>query len=344
MADQGIIYIFKHKIGQNVKVGETSISAEERLKDYTRKHKLEGFEFHKQYEVPLKARKQIEKIAHDKLQKWSLFKSKGPREIFACTPKEAEIAIEEAIKQSKIYSIEKEKEERERKRQESAAKRKAEYDKAKAILEKKLESEWRKSNTFNKLEKELENLPEALPEYEGARFLYILFLFYCVLIWIRTIGENGFSIASFLAETIIFILLLAPFLWLNSKAKKNIGKNTKHYFIKIGIEEEIKIQKKKYFLPKLAEFESSYHKRTSIKGRQQIENEGDPWIKCAKCKRSITQVRLSTEKSRFDWMHSTYHKKNGSPSSLKNKIIVCSICGQKNRIPNGYEISNDDEI
>ena len=62
MTDQGIVYIFKHKVGQNVKVGETSISAEGRLKDYSRDHQLEGFILYKKYNVPLEARQEIEKF------------------------------------------------------------------------------------------------------------------------------------------------------------------------------------------------------------------------------------------------------------------------------------------
>ena len=99
----GYVYILKHQNGQTVKVGETSISPKSRLEGYSEVYQLEGFTIYKTYRVPLNSRQDIEKRAHAKLKQDRLSGIAGAREIFACTPDKAELAIEEAISERKIF-------------------------------------------------------------------------------------------------------------------------------------------------------------------------------------------------------------------------------------------------
>ena len=119
MSELGKIYILVHRSGTTVKVGETMRDPRDRLKDYKKRHDLDGFEFHSEYPVPLKARKEIEKLAHQTLtKKYKISGIGGAREIFSCDVETAKRAIEDAIEQSEIAQKEKRlQQERERERE-----------------------------------------------------------------------------------------------------------------------------------------------------------------------------------------------------------------------------------
>ena len=54
------IYILEHKSGTTVKVGQTKVSPQNRLRQYSNEYKLEGFKVYKTFEVPEDSRKDIE--------------------------------------------------------------------------------------------------------------------------------------------------------------------------------------------------------------------------------------------------------------------------------------------
>jgi hypothetical protein len=60
-------------------------------------YQLQGFTLEKTYEVPEDARKEVEKIAHGKLRKYRLSGIAGAREIFSCSQRVAEKAVNEAL-------------------------------------------------------------------------------------------------------------------------------------------------------------------------------------------------------------------------------------------------------
>ena len=145
MSKVGVVYIFKHRSGNTVKVGETKVSATERLRSYTREYELEGFSLHQEYEVPLRARKDVEKIAHQKLRKYRLSGIGGAREIFACSEDIAEEAVRQAIKSSVVARKERAKhlrKQREEKKKEKEQRRKAQ---AEELFAKELNDKWLQS-------------------------------------------------------------------------------------------------------------------------------------------------------------------------------------------------------
>ena len=100
------IYILSHVAGQNVKVGVTKVSPESRQRDYVNTYQLNDFNLYKTFSVPLISRQEIEKSAHRKLkdQGFQLSSLDTAREIFACTPEIAEIAVKEAIYERDILT------------------------------------------------------------------------------------------------------------------------------------------------------------------------------------------------------------------------------------------------
>ena len=90
--DYGLIYILKSKAGGLVKVGETMVNAESRLKSYTKEHDLEGFSVHSEYYVPKDQRQNIEKLTHKKLSKFRV-RMGTSKEIFECSPEVARRAL-----------------------------------------------------------------------------------------------------------------------------------------------------------------------------------------------------------------------------------------------------------
>lgn len=100
----GKVYIHKHISGSMVKVGETSKSSQARLKGYSKDWDLKGFSFHKEYLVPLDARKEIERRAQYKLHNRRIAGKRGPRELFLCSVNQAERAVEKAISESEAIA------------------------------------------------------------------------------------------------------------------------------------------------------------------------------------------------------------------------------------------------
>ena len=100
----GKVYIHKHISGSMVKVGETSKSSQARLKGYSKDWDLKGFSFHKEYLVPLEARKEIERSAQYKLSNSRIAGKRGPRELFLCGVNRAERAVEKAISESEAIA------------------------------------------------------------------------------------------------------------------------------------------------------------------------------------------------------------------------------------------------
>lgn len=92
----GLIYILKSKVGGLVKVGETTVNAESRLKSYAKAHHLEGFSIHSEYPVPRDQRRNIEQLTHKKLRKFQV-RMGDAREIFECTPEVARQALFDAF-------------------------------------------------------------------------------------------------------------------------------------------------------------------------------------------------------------------------------------------------------
>ena len=92
----GLIYILKSKAGGLVKVGETTVNAESRLKSYAKAHDLEGFSVHSEYYVPREQRQKIEKLTHTKLSKFRV-RMGTSKEIFECTPEIARQALFDAF-------------------------------------------------------------------------------------------------------------------------------------------------------------------------------------------------------------------------------------------------------
>ena len=97
----GKVYIHKHISGSLVKVGETSKSSQARLKGYSKDWDLKGFSFHKEYLVPLDARKEIEKSAQYKLGKSRIVSKRWLRKLFLCGVSQAERAVERSISKTK---------------------------------------------------------------------------------------------------------------------------------------------------------------------------------------------------------------------------------------------------
>ena len=137
----GKIYILKRNHGDVVKIGETSKTANSRLKDYSKRHGLVGFRVHKVYKVPLEARKEIERLAFKKLKKYQIQDLAGAKEVFDCGVFRAEQAIEIAIKESKIAIYAK-------KKADAQAKYKAALEERKQAAKKEFKnSNWLKTKT-----------------------------------------------------------------------------------------------------------------------------------------------------------------------------------------------------
>jgi len=126
----GYIYILARKSGKIVKVGETSRDPSKRRKEYVAEYKLVDFDLCREFKVPLNARKDIEKLAHRKLQhlRLSLLEKGGAREIFECDTATAVKAIEEATAESEVNRIELEKQRLQQIKRDKLAKAQAKYD------------------------------------------------------------------------------------------------------------------------------------------------------------------------------------------------------------------------
>lgn len=268
----GYVYILKHQNGQTVKVGETSVSPQSRLEGYTETYQLEGFSIHKTFEVPLNSRQDIEKRAHSRLKKDRLSGIAGAREIFACTPSKAEMAIEQAISESAIYHkelverlkrerIRNEQEQKRRKLKEEEKKIKKEreilLDKFKAIIKK----DWEDSKRFKVLKHQLMEIKDSQINPIKLPFLYwyiwFSFAFTSILLVIGMIKSQNLRTDTGYLIT-FFVLSVTILMWWfpanrNSKNRQNLDKQ-KEISLKIKDEEL-------YFIEnKLPDFENYYLK------------------------------------------------------------------------------------
>jgi hypothetical protein len=183
----GYIYILARKSGKIVKVGETSRDPSKRHKEYVAEYKLRDFELFRWFKVPLNARKDIEKLAHQKLQhlRLSLLEQGGAREIFECDTATAVKAIEEAKAESEINRIEQEKQRQQQIKRDKLAKAQAKYDEQlekfiKGRLREWEDSRWVKSKR-SVLDKFVAETPfeeektqiGAIPLFYGLMFLLL---------------------------------------------------------------------------------------------------------------------------------------------------------------------------
>lgn len=188
MAEIGFIYILEHDAGNMVKVGETSRSPKLRGNEYIKQYQLKNFTLKKEYKVPLNARRDVEKRAHKKLDKFQLSSAAtgGAREIFNCSLSIAQTAVEEAIAESEIAKFEAEKQRlRELERQRKA--------KATAKMDAELEAftlewlkDWETSDWFNTRDSKYKEFVASNSfEKSGKRsfgdYLVLSFGWYCLL-------------------------------------------------------------------------------------------------------------------------------------------------------------------
>ena len=176
MPNNGLIYILSHSSGNSVKVGETKRSAEERLNSYSREYQLRGFSFHSQYEVPLNARREVEKLAHRKLAEYQLAGLEGAREIFACSVETAVQAVEEAIQQSSAVRREQAHELREQRRKTREEKERKKKREAKAKFYFERGNDWAESERGQQLQNELDEFLQnnVLEKSKGRWFVWLL--------------------------------------------------------------------------------------------------------------------------------------------------------------------------
>ena len=192
----GIVYILIHVKGQNVKVGETKSNSADRLRDYSKVHSLKGFTWHKDYEVPLKARQDIEKRAHKILEAQGFGMSFGSaKEIFACTPEIAEVAVEKAISESDIARLERKKQRRREEERQRREKAEIEYDAKLETFTKERLGKWDSSPWVKSKKAALNKFVASNSfEKEGKR----TFFNYCLLIvgWYFLICGVGFVLGT----------------------------------------------------------------------------------------------------------------------------------------------------
>ena len=253
----GYVYILKHQNGQTVKVGETSISPKSRLEGYSEAYQLEGFTIYKTYRVPLNSRQDIEKRAHAKLKQDRLSGIAGAREIFACTQDKAELAIEEAISESKIYL----KELNEQKEHERIQKKEEEIEKEREDLlytyKTNIKKDWKNSDTFRSLNDKLIKKRASCPNLLSLPFLYWYIWFSFVATSMMCVyglisspdlrNSTGYYITAFVILGTILMV------WYPASRSKKVNENKKEQELinnKIYDEENTFIQNKLQFFEK----------------------------------------------------------------------------------------------
>ena len=248
----GYIYILARKSGKIVKVGETSRDPSKRQKEYVAEYKLVGFDLFREFKVPLNARKDIEKLAHQKLQhlRLSLLEKGGAREIFECDTATAVKAIEEAKTESKVNRIELEKQRLQQLKKDKLAKEKAKYDQAFQLFEQKLEVAWKSSDLSKKLQQDLDELLKPLDNnyllfsllsWGGVVLMAIPFLF--------DFFKNGFS-----GDHLVFYVCLGIALWFHLKHKEYDNKYSGWINKKNALEVELNKAKKRFVEPQVQEY------------------------------------------------------------------------------------------
>lgn len=182
----GLIYILKSKVGGLVKVGETTVNAESRLKSYAKAHHLEGFSVHSEYPVPRDQRRNIEQLTHKKLRKFQV-RMGDAREIFECTPEVArqalldtfiELDIDQEYFESEIKrAIDSLKKEQEKKQRIEAEKRRVEEENQRRIEEERQRVEEEK----RRISQHEHQKNEKIKLQRFIKNLGVMFLFWCLI-------------------------------------------------------------------------------------------------------------------------------------------------------------------
>ena len=271
----GIVYIHKHIKGQNVKVGETKSNSADRLRDYSKAHSLEGFIRHKDYEVPLKARQDVEKRAHNILKSQGFGMSFGTaREIFACTPEIAEAAVEKAIAESEVNRIELAKQRQQQIKRDKLAKAQAKYDEQ---LEKFIEgwlreweaSQWVKSKRLSLDEFDAANSFEKKGKRNFGDYCWLGLGWYFMLVGVgfvlgtlRSIFDPASSM-SHIGQVLMLGTMTAVFCWMGSWLIKDFGivlplPDEEALAQKAAMEEEIETKKQTIIANATNDFEKHF--------------------------------------------------------------------------------------
>ena len=270
----GYIYILARKSGKIVKVGETSRDPSKRHKEYVAEYKLRDFELFETFEVPLNARKDIEKLAHQKLQhlRLSLLEQGGAREIFECDTATAVKAIEEAKAESEINRIEQEKQRQQQIKRDKLAKAQAKYDKQLEVFREGWLREWEASQWVKSKKAELNKFVASNSfEKEGKR----TFFNYCLLIvgWYFLICGVGFLFGtlraifdpiagmSHLGQILLIAGASAVCFWMGRLFTQDIVlpvPDDEALFKKVAMEEEIETNKQTIIANARNDFEKHF--------------------------------------------------------------------------------------
>ena len=264
----GYIYILARKSGKIVKVGETSRDPSKRRKEYVAEYKLVDFDLFREFKVPLNARKDIEKLAHRKLQhlRLSLLEKGGAREIFECDTATAVKAIEEATAESEVNRIELEKQRLQQIKKNKLAKAKAKYDAQLEVFTENWLREWEASkwvnskrssldafvagNSFEKQVKEREGWDYVAAAYGvGFHIVGVVCLYYLILG--ESPSDNGGSIIFNLS------FFLGGFLCLKVKSTITVP-DQEALAKKAALEEEIKTNKQTTIANARNDFEKNF--------------------------------------------------------------------------------------
>ena len=226
----GFIYILKQSNGRSVKIGQTTVSSINRLRQYTKEYELKNFTNHKEYAVPAKALNDVENLAHKYLSKFQISGLGGAREIFACSPKEAEEAIEKAIVRSEQYRKEKD---AERIRVELEEKKAKELDDKWQNSEEKIklenfEAELRALIRRNReLNEEIKSVEENRKDDSGIVIVYwIIILILFISPMLASVPFAPLIIVAAVVSVILFYLAHKPKVS-DKDEKKELEKNMK---------------------------------------------------------------------------------------------------------------------
>ena len=191
VAEIGFIYILEHDAGNMVKVGETSRDPKLRGDEYIKQYQIKNFTLKKEYKVPLNARKDVEKRAHKKLDKFQLSSAAtgGAREIFNCSISIARTAVEEAIAESEIAKVEAEKQRFRELEQQRKARATAKMDAELEAFTSEWLKDWKTSDWFNTQNSKYKdfvarNSFEKAGKRSFSGYLILSFGWYCLLVGI----------------------------------------------------------------------------------------------------------------------------------------------------------------
>lgn len=227
----GFIYILEHDAGNMVKVGETSRDPKLRGDEYIKQYQLKNFTLKKEYKVPLNARRDVEKRAHKKLDKFQLSSAAtgGAREIFNCSISIARTAVEEAIAESEIAKDEAEKQRLRELEQQRKARATAKMDAEMEAFTSEWLKDWETSDWVKSKTLALDSFLDKNPlETEGfLPFKFQLFGYVASF----GVGLMGIGIITMLTETVASAILTLPLgggaLWVSLSFYKDFCTRTK---------------------------------------------------------------------------------------------------------------------